>query len=309
MAETLGQFSMRVGKHPIGSSVDPDLLRTFVNDRIEQICRAFPWTRLKQQSILQTVAEYTTGTVSIVAGATAGTGSLTAFTSPMTGRFIRLANLLPPYTFTFVSPTSFTIDRPFEGPDDLVAAGFKIYKSLFELPSTLESIVNLRNLHLGYDINEETREWLDRNAASRTAYGEPAVYVPAEDSATGLQQIELYPAPIVSRGLGMDWRLKAPLFDLEDVDTDAEFPDWFSMPAMYAGVIADCCRVQGEGAMAQAEEQRFMMFVGQMQGEDARRMPPQTMRQADRYTKHRLKRARRGVEGDIWNWSDAGSNS
>lgn len=291
---------------PCGSSTDPDILHSLVNDRIEAICRAFPWTRLKQQSILQTAAEYTTGTISIATNATSGTGAGTTFTSAMSGRFIRLANLLPPYTFTFVSATSFTIDRPFEGPDSLVAAGFKIYKSIFELPATLESIVSLRNLSLGYDLNQETREWLDRNAASRYAYGQPAVYVPAEDSATGLQQIELYPAPIVSQGLGMDWRLQPPLFDLENLDTDAEFPDWFSMPAMFAGVCADLYRLQGEMAAANMEEQRFMQLERQMQSEDTRRMPPQTMRQADRWTVHRVRRANRGMgaDGDIWNWTD-----
>jgi hypothetical protein len=307
MAESLGSFCMRLSKHPVGASADPDLLRSLINDRIEAICRAFTWTRLKQQSILQTVDEYTTGTIDIVVGATSGTGTGTTFTTGMTGRFIRLSNLLPPYTFTYVSPTSFTIDRAFEGPDDLDDAGFKIYKSIFELPSTLESIVSLRNLHFGYDLNEETREWLDRNAAARYAYGEPTVYVPAEDSANNLQQIELYPSPIVGRGYGMDWRLQPPLFDLEDLDTDATFPDWFSMPAMFAGVCADLYRIQGESSMAQMEEQRFMILEKQMQGEDARRMPPQTMRQADRYIMHRVRRANRGIDGEIWNWGDAGS--
>ncbi len=307
MPETLGQFCMRTGKHPAGASVDPDLLRGFVNDRIEAICRLTQWTRLKQQSILQLVAEYTTGTVSIALGATAGTGTLTVFTAAMTGRFIRLAGLLPAYTFTYVSPTSFTIDRPFEGPSALVDAGFKIYKSIYELPATLESIQSLRNLTLGYDLNEETREWLDRNAASRTAYGQPAVYVPAEDSATGLQQIELYPAPIVAQGLGMDWRQKAPLFDLENLNTSAEFPDWISIPAITAGVLADCYETQGETAAQDRAEKRFQMLIAQMQGEDARRMPPQTMRQADRYTQHRVRRANRGMDTDIVNWSDAGS--
>jgi hypothetical protein len=307
MAETLGQFSMRVGKHPAGASADPDLLRSLINDRIEQVCRAGTWTRLKQQSILQLAAEYTTGTVDIAVNATAGTGTLTVFTALMTGRFIRLANLLPPYTFTYVSPTSFTIDRPFEGPDSLTGAGFKIYQSIFELPATLESIASLRNLTFGYDMNEETREWLDRNAAARYAYGQPVVYVPAEDSATGLQQIELYPAPVVAQGLGMDWRLMPPLFDLENLNTDAAFPDWFSMPAMFAGVIADLYRLQGQGAMAQMEEQRFQQLFAQMTGEDARRMPPQTMRQADRYIQHRVRRANRGLDWDIINWTDAGS--
>lgn len=306
MAETFGQFRMRQSKTPAGASVDPDVLDGLINDTIERFCRAFPWSRLKQQSILQTVAEYTTGTISIAEGATSGTGTDTVFTTDMTGRFIRISNLLPPYTFTYVSPTSFTIDRPFES-DSLTDAGYKIYKSIFALPATLESIVSLRNMTWGYDLNEETREWLDRNAAARYAYGQPAVYVPAEDSADGLQQIELYPAPIVAQGLGMDWRLQPPLFDLEDLDTDATFPDWFSMPAMFAGVQAALYRLQGDQANAQAEEQRFLLLTREMQGEDARRMPPQTMRLADRYVLHRVKRANRGQDFDIWNWSDAGS--
>lgn len=307
MAETFGNFRMRVSKTPVGASVDPDVLNGEINDCVERVCRAFPWSRLKQQSILQTVAEYTTGTVDVAVGATSGTGTGTTFTSSMTGRFIRLANLLPPYTFTYVSPTSFTIDRPFEGPDALDDAGFKIYQSVYAIGATLESIVSIRNLRQGFKLNQETRNFLDTVAASRYAYGEPTTFVPAEDSATGIPQIELYPAPIVAAGYAIDWRLESPLFDLEDLDTDAEFPDWFSMPAMMAGVLASLYRLQGEQALSQMEEARFLMLVGEMQSEDARRMPPQTMRQADRYVAHRVRRANHGLDADIVNWSDAGS--
>jgi hypothetical protein len=292
MSETLGEFQIRVGKTPIGAGVDAEVLRGYINDTIERICRSRPWTRLDKQSTLQTIAAYRAGTVSIAVGATAGTGSSTVFTSAMTGRLIRIVNLLEFYTFTYVSATSFTIDRPYEGAVDAVGATFIIWQPIVELPSDVAEIKSLRNPDLGIDMNERPREWLDRNAASRLLIDSPRLYVPAEDSANKLAQIELYPGPLDAMGLPMEYRAKPPRFASTD-DTDVEFPDWISIPAVYAGVMAALYDDDGNNAQSIAWEQKFGARVMEMAGEDARKMPVSETRIADRYARHRVMRTMR----------------
>lgn len=292
MPETLGEFQIRVSKTPVGAGCDAEVLLGLINDRIEQICRSRAWTRLEKQTTLQTVAQYITGTVSIAVGATAGTGTGTAFTALMTGRLIRIANLIEFYTFTRVSATSFTIDRDYEGPEDAAGATFVIWQPVYELPSDVAEIKSLRNPILGKDLNEESREWLDRNAASRLLIDSPRVYVPAGDSSNRLAQIELYPGPKDAMGMPMRYRAQAFRFASTD-DTDVEFPDWISVPAVYEGVLAGLYRNAGDRASADDQELIFKNLLGDMAGEDARKTPVSEAHIADRYTMHRIRRSLR----------------
>jgi hypothetical protein len=306
--ETFGSFRARCSKLPIGSSVDLDLLDGFINSRIEAYCRAFPWSRLEQQSQLQLAAEYTTGTVTISAGSTSGTGSGTTFTTAMTGRSIRFANRLDYYQFTYVSATSFTIDRALEGTTNLSAAGYRIWKHIYELPSNLESLKSMRNLTLGIDLNEVSREDLDQADAARIQSGNPYVYAPAEDSSSGLPQIEVYPGPTVGEGMPMRWRATAPLFDLTNDNVDQnEFPNWISIPCIFAGVKADLYGLIGDNQSALREEAVYEKLLKYAMAEDARRQPAGRMQIADRYTAHRAGRASRGAytQWSTW-WRDAG---
>ena len=308
MSETFGSFRARCTKLPIGTAVDLDLLDSFINQRIESYCRAFPFSRLEQQSTLQLVAEYTTGTVTIAAGATSGTGSGTTFTSIMTGRWIRFAGRLDYYQFTYVSATSFTIDRVLEGTSNLSAAAYRIWKSVYELPSNLESIKSLRNLTLGIDLQETSREELDGNDAARVQSGNPFTWAPAEDSSSNLPQIEVYPGPVVGEGMPMRWRANAPLFDLTNDNVDlVEFPNWISIPCIFAGVKADLYAMIGDSGNAQREEAMYERLLGYAMAEDARRQPVARMEIADRYRVHRARRASRVgyTDWSTW-WRDAG---
>ncbi len=302
MSQTLGEFQYRLSKTPIGAGVDAELLLGLINDRLEQITRSRPWTRLEKQATLQTVAEYTTGTVTIDVGDTDGTGTDTVFTEAMDGRLIRLGNLIQFYTFIFVTATTFEISRPYEGTTDLEDSAFTIWQPVYELPADLAEISSLRNPTWGFDLEEASREWLDRSAATRFEIGPPRRWVPAEDSATGRTQIELHPGPDEAIGLPMRYTAKAPYFSAGE--TSDQFPDWISVPCVYAGVLADLYRLQDEQQRAQSEEKRFEALLSDMAGEDARKTPVAEMNMADRYTQHRQARTLRSRgRAALRNWS------
>lgn len=305
--ETLGQFQGRVTQTPIGSGTNQDILIGLINDAIEEICRSTEWSRLEKQSVLQTVAPYQTGTVNVTVGSTLVTVTGGTFTSDMTGRFFRVLSELEYYGFTFASASTGNLDRAYEAADDAADAQFVIYKSVYELPSDVQSIRSLAVLNPGYDLDEITREELDRMAASRqvqTGFQTPEAYAPAEDSANGLAQIELWPPPSEAIGMPMRYYAKPPLFETEPqlIDTSATFPDWISIPCVYASVMADLHRLQKEFAEASQWEQLFQMRLKVMQQEDARKRPPTVLREADRYTEHRFKRATGRYRNVYRNW-------
>ncbi len=306
MTQTLGEFQYALSKTPVGAGVDPEALLTAINLRIEQITRSRPWSRLEKQALIQTVASYSTGTIDIASGATSGTGTDTVFTEAMDGRLIRLGGLFPYYTFIFVTATTFQISRSFEGTDDLDDAAYVIWQPVYELPSDLAEISSLKN-QWGSDLEEASREWLDRASGSRFSLGAPLLWVPSEDSGTGRTQIELYPGPEDAVGLPMRYTAKAPLFSVP-AETSESFPDWISVPCVYAGVLADLYRLQDEQQRAQLEEQRFEKLLADMAGEDARKTPAAELNMADRYTNHRRARTMRGRgRGRNWNGTENGT--
>jgi hypothetical protein len=302
---TLGEFQAAMSKTPVGAGVDAELLLTYINLRVEQITRSRPWTRLEKEALIQTTAAYSTGTVTIAAGATSGTGTDTVWTSAMDGRFIRFGNLWPFYTFVFATTTTFSITRPLEGSDDLTDAAYEIWQPVYELPSDLAEISSIKN-EWGWDLEEASREWLDRVSGLRVEISSARHWVPCEDSQTGRTQIELYPGPEDAVGLPLRYTAKAPLFSVP-AETSEQFADWISVPCVYAGVLADLYRLQDEQQRAQLEEQRFDKLLADMAGEDARKTPVAELNMADRYTQHRMRRTLRGRKGRNWNGFESGT--
>ncbi|GAF96301.1 unnamed protein product, partial [marine sediment metagenome] len=63
-------------------------LKVLVNDRYKEIAAEEDWTFLYKKTTLTTVAEYTTGTITLEEGSTTVAGDGTTFTEAMIGRKI-----------------------------------------------------------------------------------------------------------------------------------------------------------------------------------------------------------------------------
>lgn len=298
--DTLGTIRQQLAKLAEGANVDKEVLTGFVNGRIEELCRAQEWTQLEHEDgFVQTLPNYTTGTVSIAVGATSGTGTGTAFTLAMNGYRFRIGNTVEYYLFTFVGAGAFTIDRPFEGTQDAVDQGFTLWKAIYELPSNLSAIMSLRSMQLSRILERKEPLYLETFHPSRPLYGPAELWSPSGKSAAGNQQIEIYPGPDTGEGLPMRWKEKPPILS---ASSDA-LPDWISSTCIKAGVRSDLYRVADDQNRAAAENAEFRRLLAINMQEDTRRMPPAGTHIADRYVQHRVKRVTRG-RGD-WttrNW-------
>lgn len=296
MAKTFGEIRLHLSKTPVGAGADIVLLSNYINARIQQIIDRSDWQRLIVSSTVQTSALYETGTLTVTNGSTAITGTGTTFTSDMTGRRIRITGRTEYYTFTYVSATSGTLDRSYEGDTD-TAATYKIFQNVFSLPSNLDRLENVTNLRNGNDLNQIGREALDRKDPSRNQYGEPYEFAPYDDSSTPLQQIEVFPIPTVSEALAIRYRKRIA----EITNTATSLPDWINPAAIYAGVEADLYALRGDYAGAQWKESLFEKAVEAMILQDAIATPAEVIEMADRYTRHRQAR----IYGDDVDAGDA----
>lgn len=110
---TYGQLRLVIQKENVGA--DLDLLDSYVQNRYTEILDQLPWKRQEAESVLQSPPSYAVGTVSASQGSNMITGTGTNWTTAMNGLMIRIANTSEFYQFTFVTPTSATIDRGYEG--------------------------------------------------------------------------------------------------------------------------------------------------------------------------------------------------
>lgn len=283
-----GEFLMLLGKLPEGASADGELLKHYANLRIEQIIKSFPWTRLQRTAIIETVAKYDTGTVTIVSGATTGVGVGTTFTVDMNGRRVRIAETSAFYIFGFVDALNFTIDRPYEDATNVAAGGFRIWQPIYSLPPDVGRLKSLNVPTRRWNIDEKNRQWLDRMDSGRAFYGDPQAYVFYSDADSQQQpQIELYPGTENKEGLTVEYEAKfMPM--LKEMDL---FPDWFSIAALWAGCVSDL------NGRPMDKEALFENELKIMQGEDTRRKPPLEIPLADRYVQHRVERALKSSRG------------
>lgn len=130
----------------IASRANLDLAKTVVNDQVYKdyiidamnFCRKYingkhPWPWTEKTSYLQTVPNYTTGTVTVTQGQRTVTGSGTAFTSAMIGRFFKLTRESEIYRIKDVpSSTSLVLELPYIGATGS-AQGFLIWNRFYSL--------------------------------------------------------------------------------------------------------------------------------------------------------------------------------
>lgn len=295
MGKSLGEIQVHIGKTPAGAGIDNLLLKNYINARYRQILEANDWRRLIKTGTIQSVAPYDTGSITILNGATSGTGSGTTFTSLMTGRRLRPAGRNESYTFTYVSATSFTIERPYEG-DDLTAGGYKIYRSIYALPADCERIESVKVPRMQWDLDAVGREYLDERNPDRLWYGAPEWYAPADDSTDDppLNQIELDPIP--DRAEGYPIRYRVLVGDL--TTTASKILPWVNEYAIIAGVESDMLALMKDYAGAGYKEQMFQGLVQGMLKQDAMATEPEPLQMNQSYTSHRRRRGNGRYDSD-----------
>ena len=272
--------------------IDLSLLANWLTRGYEEILDSLQWVLLEGDSILQTTAPYTTGTVALTLGSNAVTGTGTTFTSGMTGRRF-WAGGEAVYTFTQTSATGGTLDRPWEGATN-ATAGYSIFQARYQLGLAVKNLSAVQNPQLGADLKRLTSGEMAR---MQLAYqtGQPMYWAPAADTDETTppvyHQIDLYPVPNSSVGLPFQYVLSPYGFD--GSNTSSSPLPWVSTNAIVAHARARCLRSLGKFAEAQAELMSYRAGLQQMILMETQRRPPDRIQMASRFTRHRQDRSTR----------------
>jgi len=285
---TFGEIRFQCQKRFPG--LDPDLLDSYINERYRRILRRGDWQRLRVQAVLQTVAPYETGTLAATKGSASITGTDTVWTEAMSGRAIRIAAGDEYYQLTYVSPTSGTLDRAYEG-EGATAAVYSIWQNVYVLPADLSVLHSIRVLGSPRDLDQITQEELDERAANRSTVGTPDCYAPhmADLSTPPRGQVELYPIPDRVMALPFWYTQDPTLFSASQ--TSSFIAAWLNPDALYCGVEAEIRRqLEKDYVGAQAAEGMFSLHLSEMFAAEARRIPARQIKMAERFTRHNVRR-------------------
>ncbi len=297
---TYGTLKLRLTKAFPGISLD--LIEGWINDRYEEILGELPWSRLNVQAVLETTAPYITGTVSVTLGSNAVVGTGTTWTSAMSGRAFRVPGAgltgdgdsddggAPPYTFTYVSATTATLDRTFEGPSAATAA-YSISQSIYPMPAACRMLeANAFSSFFGR-MERLDRSQLNQTDPQRTATGTPQAWVSTMDdsSVPPNMQVELWPTP--DRAIGIPFTYQSEPAELTQTTSPSLLLQvWLQPTALIEGVTARIKLHLKDYAGAPIHLGLAKAALANMRGSEAQGMAPAQLALGDFYTGYRRKR-------------------
>jgi hypothetical protein len=312
---TWGQLRFLLQNGAPGVSVD--LIDGYLNSRYEQVLGAHDWMGLNAPATLQTTAAYLSAnnsdSVNLTVGSNAVVGVGTTWTSTITGlKFFRPGDTAI-YTVTYITGTSATLDRAYEGVGwetpgtAYAAADYVLMQNVYALPADCSAAVTILDPVTLSPLNSFSKAQLDECAGTRAMVGQPASYAVCDDTPEAappvLHQVELYPPPLTARGYPLEYDRAA--FGWDGQSTGNSPLPFVTDTVMLEGVRADiaahlAAAAQGAavGAMltlAKLHEAKFQEEVRRLIGKELKQRKKKVpMQMAGRFTRHRMARSLRG---------------
>lgn len=175
-----------------GSKISTTDIGTLINVAYRQLLLAHDWSGRVGETVANTVAEYSTGTVTATNGSADLVGAGTTWTSGMVGRYIRINDEDVHYKITvFTSTTAMTIEAawPFT---TATAVAYAIFGLTYALGSDVDQptpYVVEQNV-----LEERDLGWVSRQDPARRVTGSVATnYIPHGVDSSGNYLLEFWP--------------------------------------------------------------------------------------------------------------------
>lgn len=186
------------GETGLDTTTDDTLLGTWANTAYKSILGSFRWPWLLKNSIIQTVADITTGTVSIAANGTSGTFSSGPAASVANQYMIQFPTYSDDWYLIsahIAAGTAFTLANAFTGTAPISGATYICRKIYYSFPSDCDGIIGLRQAITDIDLTPVDIRTFDRYLPDPTATGAPLIFALAGYDTSKNWQMTLYPTP------------------------------------------------------------------------------------------------------------------
>jgi len=205
-------------------------VKRWLNISQEDINSRATWPWLESREIVQTVADKTTGTVSVAAGGTTVTGSGTSFISTDVGSFIQFSSSDDWYKITAVASTiSLTIEKAYVGSTALSAGTYTIRKVYYSLSSSVDKVLTIRQATTPIKMSTFSYRMFDLYIPDIASTGSPEACIMFGMDSSRNWQFFLHPIPDEVLNLEVRTRLRST-----DMSADA---DYSNIPAKWAKTV------------------------------------------------------------------------
>lgn len=177
-------------------SSNATLLKRWINKAQQRVLRAYEWpfNRSQNPMVVQTVADYSTGTVSTTAGSTTITFSV-APTVSFTNRYIQTSSSNDWYRITAHTANVTTATIEIAAIYTLSAGTFYVRKVYYSTDATVDRIIQVTQSILPYQLIESTPEYFQSFNPGFLSSGTPRIYLPSGVDTNGYPQFQLWPNP------------------------------------------------------------------------------------------------------------------
>lgn len=190
-------------------SADAILLKRWLNTSQRMMLQASEWPFLRSPTplVIQTVADYTTGTVAT----TVGSATITFSSGPavsMAGRYIRFSSSLDWYRITAHTAAATTATLEIAAIYTAAADTFTIRKFHYSTgTSAVDRILQIRQTVTPQQLTEVSKEEFDRLQPDPNATGAAKIYMMAGKDASDYWQFLIWPVPDAVVNLYVDYLL------------------------------------------------------------------------------------------------------
>lgn len=245
-------------------TTDGSIVGAWVNQAYQHISGIFNWPWLFQNTTIQTIADITTGTVSVTAGSTTITFSSAPVNSVANDYMIQFATTQDWYFITSHTggATTAVINVPFVGTSNLVAGAYTLRKVFYSLPSAVDRVIDIRQSITKDKLMYIDPRSLDRIIPDVNISGTPLYYTMVGYDGSNNWRIGFLPTPNATVNLQVRYYIKITEL-VNDTDLPLLPPKWhnalvFGALAMYGMDFIDDTRVKDAGARYTAVIQEML---------------------------------------------------
>jgi len=194
-------FTELVGE--VGAALDLDVssgsdgetsVKRFVNWAARRIWTSRPWYERRAETVITTLAPYTTGTATLTNASTAVTGSGTTWTTSYDGAKIALGYGQPWYRFTRTGNTTGTIAQAY-AESTATNSTYVLYQDEFNVSATCDVVTSVVLFYENGTMHGLSEGRMDSSAYVHGATGLPRYYSLTDSTTAGTRRIRIWPIP------------------------------------------------------------------------------------------------------------------
>ncbi len=177
---------------------DATKLTAWINSAYQYISGRYNWPWLLKNGTIATVADITTGTVTINAGATSGTFSSAPAVSVAGNYMIRFDGQSNDWYFVATHTsgmTAFTVASAFIGTSNYTAGAYTLRKVFYSLPSDCDRIIDVRQAITKIKLVPVDIRTFDYYLPDPSVTADPVYFAAAGYDSSNNWQMTLYPVP------------------------------------------------------------------------------------------------------------------